>query len=55
MDTELLSRIQFGFTVGFHILFPTLTIGLSLFLLLWAAGVVAVAIVSYGLRSLFGL
>src|SRR5688572_10247530 len=29
MDTLLLSRIQFGFTIGFHILFPTLTIGLA--------------------------
>lgn len=28
----LLSRIQFGFTVGFHILFPTLNLGLALFL-----------------------
>lgn len=28
----LLSRIQFGFTIGFHILFPTLNIGLAVFL-----------------------
>lgn len=28
----LLSRIQFGLTIGFHILFPTLTIGLALLL-----------------------
>ena len=37
----LLSRIQFGLTIGFHILFPTLTIGLALLLLahesLWLA------------------
>ena len=32
LDALLLSRIQFGFTVGFHILFPTLTIGLAWFL-----------------------
>lgn len=32
LDAVLLSRIQFGFTVGFHILFPTLTIGLAAFL-----------------------
>lgn len=32
VDTILLSRIQFGFTIGFHILFPTLNIGLALFL-----------------------
>ena len=39
MDTILLSRIQFAVTTLFHILFPTLTIGLSVFLvvveLLW--------------------
>jgi cytochrome bd ubiquinol oxidase subunit I len=29
VDALLLSRIQFGFTIGFHILFPTLTIGLA--------------------------
>lgn len=37
MDVLLLSRIQFGFTVGFHILFPTLTIGLSWFLVFFEA------------------
>ncbi|HEX7006184.1 MAG TPA: cytochrome ubiquinol oxidase subunit I [Alphaproteobacteria bacterium] len=31
-DALLLSRAQFGFTLAFHILFPTLTIGLSWFL-----------------------
>lgn len=39
MDTVLLSRIQFAITTLFHILFPTLTIGLSVYLvaieLLW--------------------
>jgi cytochrome d ubiquinol oxidase subunit I len=32
MDAILLSRIQFAVTTLFHILFPTLTIGLSIFL-----------------------
>lgn len=32
MDTLLLSRIQFGLTTSFHIIFPTLTIGLAIFL-----------------------
>ncbi len=32
MDTLLLSRLQIGFTLSFHILFPTLTIGLAVFL-----------------------
>src|SRR5262249_33473154 len=33
-DTVTLSRIQFAFTVSFHIIFPTISIGLSLFLAL---------------------
>ncbi len=32
LNTLLLSRIQFGFTIGFHILFPTFNLGLALFL-----------------------
>jgi len=32
LDTVLLSRIQFGFTISFHILFPAFSIGLALFL-----------------------
>lgn len=34
MDAVFLSRLQFGFTTAFHILFPTLTIGLGLFLVI---------------------
>ncbi len=34
MDVLSLSRIQFGLTTAFHILFPTLTIGLSLYLVI---------------------
>ncbi len=30
-----LSRIQFAFTIGFHILFPTLNLGLAIFLLIF--------------------
>lgn len=29
LDALLLSRIQFGFVVAFHILFPAFTIGLA--------------------------
>lgn len=36
-DTLFLSRIQFGFTIGFHILFPTLNIGLAMFLTIMEA------------------
>ena len=32
MDPVLLSRLQFAFTTMFHILFPVLTIGLSVYL-----------------------
>jgi len=32
LDTLLLSRLQFALTISFHILFPTLTIGLASFL-----------------------
>ncbi|KTD27198.1 MULTISPECIES: cytochrome ubiquinol oxidase subunit I [Legionella] len=32
MLVEILSRIQFGFSIGFHILFPTLNLGLAIFL-----------------------
>ena len=32
MDVEFLSRLQFGLTIGFHYLFPPLTIGLGLLL-----------------------
>jgi cytochrome bd ubiquinol oxidase subunit I len=39
MDAAVLSRLQFAFTIGYHILWPTLTIGLSAFVawlsLLW--------------------
>ncbi|KTC99214.1 cytochrome ubiquinol oxidase subunit I [Legionella feeleii] len=34
---ELLSRIQFGFSIGFHILFPTLNLGLAVFLVIMEA------------------
>ena len=34
MTLELLSRIQFGLTIGFHYLFPPLSIGLGLFLVI---------------------
>ncbi len=34
MDVALLSRIQFGLTIGFHYLFPPLSIGLGLILVI---------------------
>ncbi len=33
LDTLMLSRIQFGFVISFHILFPAFTIGLAWWLL----------------------
>ena len=35
--TEILSRLQFAFTIGFHILWPTLNIGLGVVLFIWEA------------------
>ena len=32
LDATLLARIQFGFTIGFHILWPAYTIGLASFI-----------------------
>lgn len=37
MDPVLLSRIQFGLTVGFHFLFVPISIGLGWFLVVWEA------------------
>lgn len=34
MTVEILSRIQFAFSIGFHILFPTLNLGLAVFLVI---------------------
>lgn len=43
MDAVVLSRIQFGFTIGYHILWPAFTIGISSFIaflsfLYWRTG-----------------
>src|SRR5690625_511224 len=32
LDPEFLSRVQFGFVISFHILFPAFTIGLASFI-----------------------
>ncbi|MDP0499671.1 MAG: cytochrome ubiquinol oxidase subunit I [Verrucomicrobiota bacterium JB022] len=34
MDLEILSRLQFAFTIAFHYIFPTLSIGLGTFLVI---------------------
>jgi len=40
-DPVLIARVQFGFTIAFHIIFPAFTIGLSAYiavlLVLWVA------------------
>ena len=35
MSVEMLSRVQFGVTIGFHYLFPITTLGLTLFILIF--------------------
>lgn len=37
MIVDILSRAQFGFSIGFHILFPTLNLGLAVFLVIMEA------------------
>ena len=37
LDAEFLSRIQFAFTISFHILFPAFSIGLATFLMIMEA------------------
>jgi len=34
LDPALLARVQFAFTVSFHIIFPTMSIGLVWFLVM---------------------
>ena len=35
MDTEILARIQFAFTVAYHYIYPPLSIGLGLLLVVF--------------------
>ncbi|WP_151702409.1 cytochrome ubiquinol oxidase subunit I [Nitrincola alkalilacustris] len=35
LDSALLSRLQFAFTVSFHIIFPSITIGLATLIAIW--------------------
>ncbi len=35
MDATMLARIQFGFSIGFHFIFPATTLGLTLFIMLY--------------------
>ncbi|MCB1013193.1 MAG: cytochrome ubiquinol oxidase subunit I, partial [Microthrixaceae bacterium] len=35
MSTELLHRIQFGFTISFHFIFPPMSLGLGLLLIVF--------------------
>lgn len=35
LDVSILSRIQFAFTVSFHIIFPSITIGLATLIAIW--------------------
>ena len=34
MDVEILARVQFAFTIGFHYIYPPLSIGLGLMLVI---------------------
>lgn len=53
LSALLLSRIQFAFTIGYHILFPTLTMGLALLLVFLDARALATGRALYRQASLF--
>ena len=38
MNVEILARVQFAFTIGFHYIYPPLSIGLGLVLVILEAG-----------------
>ena len=38
MDAELLARIQFGITAGFHFLYPPMSIGLGVIMVIMEIG-----------------
>ena len=35
MDVEILARLQFGFTVAYHYIYPPMTIGLGLLMVIF--------------------
>ena len=43
MDALLLARLQFAFTIGFHFLFPAMTLGVALIILISATASMAAA------------
>ena len=53
LSALLLSRIQFAFTIGYHILFPTLTMGLAVLLVILDARALATGRALYRQASLF--
>lgn len=55
MEVELLSRIQFALTAGFHFIFPPVTIGLSLFIVLVEAAALKTGDEKYFAASKFFL
>jgi cytochrome bd ubiquinol oxidase subunit I len=53
LSALLLSRVQFAFTIGYHILFPTLTMGLAVLLVVLDARALATGRALYRQASLF--
>ena len=47
MDTEILARIQFAFTVAYHYIYPPLSIGLGLLLVIFESLYVKTGLISY--------
>jgi cytochrome bd ubiquinol oxidase subunit I len=55
MDVVLLARIQFAFTVGFHFIFPPITIGISWFIFGFMNRFYKTKDVIYGIQARFWL
>ena len=55
METEILARIQFAFTVAFHYIYPPLSIGLGLLLVIFKESTLEQGTSSIMLSPIFGL
>ena len=53
MDTEILARIQFAFTVAYHYIYPPLSIGLGLLLVIFESLYIKTGLKSYHILAKF--
>ncbi|MGL1886095.1 MAG: cytochrome ubiquinol oxidase subunit I [Reichenbachiella sp.] len=53
MDTEILARVQFAFTIAFHYIYPPLSIGLGLLMVIFESTYIRTRIDSYHVLAKF--